>query len=103
MLVEFGYLTPQSFEVDGAGRLKHPNAIDFRLITLGNSLGQPTLPDPGYPWQRIDGEFQRPWLYPATQLATGVNPFGPANNSENPETLVREIAAGAPPEHRPRP
>ena len=98
MLVEFGYLTPQSFEVDGAGRLKHPNEIDFRLITLGNSLGQPTLPDPGYPWQRIDGEFQRPWVYPATQLGTGGNPFGPANNSENAATRAGAFAAGALPD-----
>jgi len=100
-LVETGYLIPQSFEVDQAGRLKHPNEIDFSLITLGRSIGQPALPDPRYPWRILIGnllyesqvpcEFQRPWAYPSTNLD------GSANINETGATRAGAFAAAAGP------
>ena len=102
-LVETGYLIPQSFEVDQAGRLKHPNEIDFSLITLGRSIGQPALPDPRYPWRILIGnllyesqvpcEFQRPWAYPSTNLD------GSANINETGATRAGAFAAAALPDH----
>jgi Zinc dependent phospholipase C len=92
VLVETGYLIPESFEVDPVGRLKHPNEIDMSLITLGRSVGQPTLPDPGYPWQSVPNEFHRPWAYPNTKLD------GSANSSEHPLTRAGPFASGALPD-----
>jgi len=92
VLVETGYLIPESFEVDQAGRLKHPNEIDMSLITLGKSIGQPALPDPGYPRQSVVNEFHRPWAYPSTQLD------GSANSGEHVPTRAGPFAAGALPD-----
>ncbi len=91
-LVETGFLIPESYEVDQVGRLLHPNEIDMSLITLGASMGQPALPDPGYPWQSVPNEFQRPWAYPNTMVTGG------ANTTENAPTRAGPFAAGALPD-----